>query len=74
MAVVQYFIDERTRLCKVLSGHVLVQEALSEGYREVTPAEQDAFRDTTRAALDAGWNPDEMGYAAFLATQKAAAQ
>lgn len=74
MALVRYFINERTRLCKVVTGQAEVKEALAEGYREVTPDEQEAFRDITRAALVAGWNPDKINYAKFMANQQGGAK
>lgn len=76
---IQYFVNHKTRMCQVLSGHPNskdhqenLNDAAKEGYVEVTTAELDAFRAVTQKAKDAGWNPNRIGYAKFMAKQGAA--
>lgn len=63
----KYFVNEKTRMCRVSIGPGQLEEAEAEGFREVTEEAQEAFRKVTKVALDAGWNPDRIGYAKFMA-------
>jgi hypothetical protein len=71
---VRYFVNHKTRMCRLLSGppqgedHLAnIKQALKDGFVEVaSPDELDAFRDVTRAAKAQGWNPDRMRYDTWL--------
>lgn len=76
----QFFVNHKTRMCRTLGGHPNnpehqknVSEAISDGFVEVTGDQMDEFRAVTQAAKDAGWNPDRIGYAKFMARQAASA-
>lgn len=68
----QYFVNHKTRMCRMLSGRgpdheANIAEALKNGFVEVTSDEQDAFRADTQKARDAGWNPSgRTSYATFM--------
>lgn len=70
----RYFINHKTRMCRILAGGDSNHEAelnVKEGFTEVTAAEQDAFRAETRKALNAGWNPGgRISYAKFMERAK----
>lgn len=59
---VRYFVNARTRMCKVLQGpssgdlhQANIRQAKREDFVEVTPELMDAFRAETQKAKDAGW-------------------
>lgn len=74
---IRYLVNHKTRMCRMLSGpaegkdHLEnIQEAIEEGFVEVAgPDELEAFRAVTQRAKDAGWNPNRIGYAKFMAKQ-----
>jgi hypothetical protein len=73
---VHYFTNNKTRMCRVISGRgpdhtANLLEAEKDGFKEVTPFEFDDFRAETQKAKDAGWNPNRMRYATFMAKQAA---
>lgn len=76
----RYLVNHKTRMCQMLSGPVEgkdhlanIRQALKDGFVEVSgPDELDAFRAETQKAKDAGWNPNRIGYAKFMAKQEAA--
>jgi hypothetical protein len=63
----KYFVNDTTRMCRVVVGPGTAEEAIADGFREVTEPQQEEFRAVTKIALDAGWNPDAIGYAKFMA-------
>lgn len=68
----QYFVNHKTRMCRLLSGRgqdheANVADAIKSGFVEVTAVELDAFRADTQKARDAGWIPTgRTSYAAFV--------
>ena len=44
----RYWVHDKTRRCSITLGKEPAEENLREGFREVTAAEQDAFRAITR--------------------------
>ena len=74
---IRYFVNHKTRMCRMLSGPAEgkdhldnIKEAAKEGFAEVSsPDELEAFREDTQKAKDAGWNPNRIGYAKFMAKQ-----
>jgi hypothetical protein len=70
---VQYFVNSKTRMCRILSGRgedhqKNVDAALKDGFSECSVDEMDMFRAETQKARDAGWNPSgRTGYAKFMA-------
>lgn len=59
---VRYFVNARTRMCKVLQGRgpdheANIRQAKREEFVEVTGSLMDAFRVDTMKAKDAGWKP-----------------
>lgn len=76
----QFFVNHKTRMCRALGGNPKnpehqknVSEAIADGFVEVTGDEMDEFRAVTQAAKDAGWNPNRIGYAKFMANQEGSA-
>lgn len=67
MGSTKYFVNDKTRMCRVVSGPGMQEEAVSDGYREVSQSDLDAFRLVTQMALGAGWKPGSTSYAKFLA-------
>ncbi|WP_417286435.1 hypothetical protein [Cobetia marina] len=67
MITPKYFVNDLTRICRVVAGPGTAEEAIADGFREVTEPQQEEFRAVTKVALDAGWNPDAIGYAKFMA-------
>lgn len=74
----QYFVNHKTRLCRMLGGHpdnpehqANVAEAVKDGFVEVAGVDEfEAFRAETKKARDAGWNPDgRISYAKFMERQ-----
>lgn len=63
----KFFVNDKTRQCQIVSGPGVVEQVTAEGFREVTSDEQDTFRAVTKTALDAGWNPERISYAKFMA-------
>lgn len=43
-----FFVHDKTRMCRAVTGAKNYAEAIKEGYREVTGEEQDTFRAETR--------------------------
>lgn len=70
----RYFVNARTRMCKVLQGPSLgdlhqanIREAHREEFVEVTGSLMDVFRADTQKAKDAGWKPfGRTSYAKFM--------
>lgn len=67
MSTPQYFVNDKTRMCSVRSGPGAAEEAAKDGFRKVSMSDQEAFRAVTRVAIDAGWKPDSISYAKFMA-------
>lgn len=51
----RYFVHDKSRLCRVVMGDANVQEALKDGFREVSPEEQDAFQQESRRLYPKGF-------------------
>lgn len=76
---IHYFVNHKTRMCRILTGpptgkdHLEnLAEAIKDGFVEVAgPDELDAFRAATQQAKAAGWNPNRISYAKFMAKQVA---
>jgi hypothetical protein len=68
----RYFVNVRTRMCKVLQGRgpehaANVRQAKREEFVEVTGNLMDLFRAETQKAKDAGWKPfGRTPYAKFM--------
>lgn len=68
----RYFVNPRSRMCKVLHGRgtlheANIREAKREEFVEVTGELLDAFRAETQHAKDAGWKPfGRTSYAKFM--------
>lgn len=67
MSTTKYFVNDNTRMCRIVRGPGMAEDAMAEGFREVTEDAQETFRAITKIALDAGWKPERIGYAKFLA-------
>lgn len=50
------WVNDLSRLCRITVGEELAQEAIRDGFREVTRAEQDIFRAITQQAKANGWH------------------
>lgn len=71
MRETQYYINPKTRLCRILQGpqsglDSAAAEALAQGFTPATEAEVDAFRKVTEQALRNGWKPERMRYDTWL--------
>lgn len=64
----KYFVNDKSRMCQLAVGPGTAEEAIKEGFREVTLEELEAFRAVTQKARDAGWNPHGISYAKFLSS------
>ncbi|HCF9284083.1 TPA: hypothetical protein NI618_001696 [Pseudomonas aeruginosa] len=53
----RYWVQDKTRLCRVTMGAEYADEAARDGFREVTLDEQESFREATHAAKENGWKP-----------------
>jgi hypothetical protein len=68
----RYFVNVRTRMCKVLQGRgaeqaANIRQAHREEFVEVTGSLMDVFRAETQKAKDAGWKPfGRTPYAKFM--------
>lgn len=68
----RYFVNPRTRMCKVLHGcgpdhEANMRQAKREEFVEVTGSLMDVFRAETQTAKDAGWKPfGRTTYAKFM--------
>lgn len=73
---VRYFVNARTRMCKVLQGRgpeheAHIRQAHREEFVEVTGNLMDVFRADTQKAKDAGWKAfGRTPYAKFMETQR----
>jgi hypothetical protein len=72
---VRYFVNARTRMCKVLQGRgpeheAHIRQAHREEFVEVTGNLMDVFRADTQKAKDAGWKAfGRTPYAKFMEKQ-----
>lgn len=74
MSKVRYFVNNKTRMCQMLTGpengadHLAnIAAAFKEGFAEVADADElEAFRAVTQQAKEAGWNPNRMRYDTWL--------
>ena len=53
----RYWVQDKTRLCRITMGKEYDDEAARDGFREVSLDEQDSFRDATQEAKANGWKP-----------------
>lgn len=54
----KFWINEKTRLCRITIGAEYEEQAKADGFHEVSAEEQCAFRSVTRKALANGWTAD----------------
>lgn len=66
MSRAKYYVNDKSRMCRVVSGPGMAEEAEEDGFRLVSPTELDVFRVVTKNALDAGWKPKRLSYDAFI--------
>ncbi|EPL60709.1 hypothetical protein ACTO5A_23145 [Pseudomonas aeruginosa] len=53
----RFWVQDKTRLCRITMCAEYADEAVRDGFREVTLDEQEAFREATHAAMENGWKP-----------------
>lgn len=53
----RYWVQDKTRQCRMTMGKEYADEAMRDGFREVTLDEQEAFQETTQEAKANGWKP-----------------
>lgn len=67
MFSIKYFVNDKTRTCRMDNDPNAVKSAEADGYRQVTVAGIEAFQAETKKAVDAGWDKDKISYAKFMA-------
>lgn len=72
---VRYFINRKSRMCRMLKGagealEALVAQARAERFVEVSQEHQTEFQAETQQARDAGWKPfGRVSYESFMRKQ-----